>query len=87
MTNLKPDIEATLDEHVRWIRAVIADAERRGAKAIQQAIGNLEAEQLPGLLFCLLSAYAGDAARAREAMRDHIARQQLHSLDNGGPVL
>ena len=81
------DIEATLNEHVNWIQSVIADAERRGAKAIQEAIAGLTDEQLPGMLFCLLSAYAGDAARAREAMRDHIAREQLDSLDNGGPVL
>jgi hypothetical protein len=69
-----------VDERVRWIDAVVADAMRRGAVTIGEAIEDLEDEDLPALLFMLLSARVHDELHLREAIRDEL-------LDDEDPVL
>ena len=86
-TDIDPEIKETLDEHIAWITAVIADAAKRGAPAITEAIGSLRPDQLPGMLFVVLSAYVGDHERIREAMREQIARAQFDCLDDNGSTL
>jgi hypothetical protein len=87
---IDPEVKEAVDERVEWIEAVIADAGRRGGSAIQEAIDNLDVEDMPGLLFMLLSSYAHDVERLRELARDEIAEGQFEHLDgdNGdAPIL
>jgi len=84
--NLTPELEQTLDEHLRWVNQATELAMKEGAPGIQRAIDALEDEQLRGMLFVLVTARAGDLNRVREAYREQMAREVFDGLDTRGSV-
>lgn len=84
--NLSPDLEETLDEHVRWVHQATELALREGGTGVTKAIDALEDGQLRGMIFVLVSSRAHDLERLREVARDQIAREQLEGLDGRGSV-
>jgi hypothetical protein len=83
---LDPQLEQTLDEHIRWVHQATELAISEGASGIQRAIDALEDDQLRGMIFVLVTSRAGDLTRLREVARDQIAREQFDQLGNGGSV-
>jgi len=85
---LNPELEQTLDEHIRWVNQATELAIAEGPTGIKKAIDALEDDQLRGMIFVLITTRAGDLQYLRERVKDNIAREQLEALDNGdGPVL
>jgi hypothetical protein len=83
---LDPELEATLDEHIAWVKQATELAISEGAPGIKRAIDALEDEQLRGMLFVIVSERAGSVQTLREHIRDQIAREQFDRLDTRGSV-
>jgi hypothetical protein len=85
-SKISPELEQTLDEHVRWVNQATELALSEGAIGVQKAIDALEDEQLRGMIFVLVTTRAGDVERLRTYAHDKIAREQFDQLDNRGSV-
>ena len=85
---LTPELEETLDEHIRWVNQATELALSEGPSGVKKAIDALEDEQLRGMLFVMVTTRAGDVQTLRKIVRDNIAREQFDQLEgDGGPVM
>lgn len=71
------EIKEALDEHIAWINQVTELAAADNWPAVQKAINDLEADQLPGMVYVLMLARGGHS----RTMQDVIANWNAASLN------
>ena len=70
--DLNPELEQTLDEHIRWVNQATELAIAEGPTGIKKEIDALEDDQLRGMIFVLITTRAGDVQYLRERVKDNI---------------